>query len=630
MHFRSRMTPSRQVLRETLYRQLSQRALGKVLLTLSKLPAGQQNERLDELRSTYRTLLNYHFEGTADPNQEDVMTHLLRQSWELTDELLLAQSARPFSEHPVFNPLWEPNHYKEEQQAFLRKLLNDPTGDNNAQLAVSAVTLSCLYVFDEAKMLCLVEACSAEDPTVRLRALTGLLICLMVHARRIELYPSITNGLQLLFDDVRHIRDAQTVLRQLVVCLETEKISKDLHDNILPILTQTAREMQEKPKPAANDEEEEEIEFLEHWDEVLHKSGLERKMQDFAQLKMEGYDVNYSSFYRLKSFAFFQRLENWFMPFDPDCPDIREGVQTLHENFPQVVDALMTNGFMCDSDKYSFFLSLAQMPAEYRQNAGLQLKIDSSQSHDREMTDSASFINLYLQDLYRFFKLYPSRNEFTDVFALPPDINHLPFFRHINPENVFLPEWGQRLIKAGQYAAALTALLKQASSDDGSATVYQKIGYCYQKTEAWQLAIDNYAKADIIEPDQDWTQLKMAQCHRQLGQNEQAAKLYTQLSHRHPDQPRYIEPLAICWCALGRFDAAKKLFEKMEYLWPNRKKSDDYRFNYGLVLWQADERKPALEQWKTLPVEELENALRQAASAFPPQEISLICDYFSL
>lgn len=102
------------------------------------------------------------------------------------------------------------------------------------------------------------------------------------------------------------------------------------------------------------------------WKKELEESGLGKKLQEYSNLQMEGADVFHSTFSGLKSFPFFSELGNWFLPFDPSYSEIANLFPDESKN-SLLKTAILDSGHMCNSDKYSFCLSLAQIPQAQRE-----------------------------------------------------------------------------------------------------------------------------------------------------------------------------------------------------------------------------------------------------------------------
>jgi hypothetical protein len=66
----------------------------------------------------------------------------------------------------------------------------------------------------------------------------------------------------------------------------------------------------------------------------------------------------------LKHFSFFQQTENWFLPFYFPNPAVSEILKNETGAFtnPDLMQGMAESGVLCNSDKYSFILSIPQMP----------------------------------------------------------------------------------------------------------------------------------------------------------------------------------------------------------------------------------------------------------------------------
>ncbi len=99
------------------------------------------------------------------------------------------------------------------------------------------------------------------------------------------------------------------------------------------------------------------------WQEMLEASGVSDKLQELSELQQEGADVYMSTFSLLKNFSFFNELSNWFLPFDSSHTTVNELFQSDDRG---LITAFAANNAMCNSDKYSFCLSILQMPEMQR------------------------------------------------------------------------------------------------------------------------------------------------------------------------------------------------------------------------------------------------------------------------
>ena len=131
-------------------------------------------------------------------------------------------------------------------------------------------------------------------------------------------------------------------------------------------------------------------------------------------MQMEGNDVFLSSFAQLKNFPFFSTVSNWFLPFNAAHSSVFRIFKT--ENNP-LMTVINRTGAFCDSDKYSFALSVASVPEQQRammlgqfdeQNAQLMELVKSELPNPEKDRDNIA--NKYVQNLYRFFNLFSRKS----------------------------------------------------------------------------------------------------------------------------------------------------------------------------------------------------------------------------
>ena len=56
---------------------------------------------------------------------------------------------------------------------------------------------------------------------------------------------------------------------------------------------------------------------------IDNDSELYDKMSEVSKLQMEGSDVYIQTFSMLKTYPFFNKTENWFLPFSPDNQEVK-------------------------------------------------------------------------------------------------------------------------------------------------------------------------------------------------------------------------------------------------------------------------------------------------------------------
>ena len=257
-----------------------------------------------------------------------------------------------------------------------------------------------------------------------MRALCGLFFVLQQYHRRLPLYEKLHSRLSLLLDDKRFIIDMRNILVQFIRSRDTEKIVRKINEEVLPQMMKISPALYKKIKEddALNDLES--LERNPEWQEIIDSSGIADRLQEINDLQMEGADVFMGTFSHLKGFQFFNEIANWFLPFMQQHTALAPlfGNNEKSKSLAQLISA---SEFLCNSDKYSFCLSLTQVPEEQRRLLTSQLNEETIAMQEMAESDvypkdksRENTSNRYIHDLYRFTKLFPRRNEFRDLFTI--------------------------------------------------------------------------------------------------------------------------------------------------------------------------------------------------------------------
>ena len=610
-------------IKKILYSSLEEKRLGRALAQIALIASGANAERLSEIKENYQRLLNFYFASpTDDPNRDAVYKNLIKETYELIDDVCAEKKSKDMSYNPAFSAFWQENRITEELKTKAGELLRNDENEVDTCLSVSAITISCIEVFDAEKIILLIKFSNHTNSKIATRAFVGLLICLQVHKNRYSLYPNINNELNLLFNSDEKIHLAQTIYKQLIRSKETEKITKEIKDNILPLINKIAPKIKDDFSITKNKDWDEETENIQ---QMLEDSGISKKMENFQGLMQEGSDTNYSSFCMLKDMYFFDSIENWFLPFYHDNKEL----DGLRNDNPEILDLVDNIMFLCDSDKYSFCLNLNRIPTSARGNLSEQLKVTSDNKPETPDTKK-DISNLYIQDLYRFYKLYKGKEQLFDPFAIDYNIYNSPFFRFLNEENTYLSELADFYFTKEQYQDALYAY-KTKNQDiisiEESVETYKKIGYCHQKLMDYRKAIEAYEKCEIIEEGNLWVNKNIAFCYKKLSKYDCALKYYKQADSIAENNINIIFNLAVCYTELKEFDKGLNCFNKIEFLEVEATHSPEFYLYKGHCLWVNGKRAEAIENYKKYPYDKLFEALQTSSVGFTPIETIYISDF---
>jgi tetratricopeptide (TPR) repeat protein len=452
-------------------------------------------------------------------------------------------------------------------------------------LIVTALSLGNLLFFDVKKILFLYQFYQQKEPEIWQRALVGLIINFYHYDKRLSLYPEILSVIDEILsqnDTQKHIQD---IIIQLLRAKETEKVSKKLREEIIPELVKIKPKLDEKlnldeilSENIAEDEDKNE-----KWKNFLKDDqALYDKIEELSKMQMEGTDVFMSAFSMLKHFPFFQDISNWFLPFFRENEILEEFMNKEKDLYDRgrFISALYNSPFLCNSDKYSFCFNLQHMP-DAQKSQIMHLFIEELESlHELEnedkkldKADSNKIIyTRYIQDLYRFFKLHPMKEQFVDIFCLELHFFKQELFRKIIQDKKLLRQIAEFYFDKTHYESAIELFLYLEKTEKDKAEIFEKIAYAYQNKGNYQKALDFYHKAELYDTNKNWILKKIALCYRKLKNNEKALEYYLELLRSDNENLYLCAQIGHCYLDLQDFPSALKYYFKVEYLSPGNLK----------------------------------------------------------
>ncbi len=608
-------------------------AFGKLAILANELQDWLSLDKLNEMEMSYKYMIQYMLDGVEDPERKRIYGHLVLSAYTLTDrvsdqlaiqvspsqyygwkryavasragetlssqfdrcdrefgDLSLASLLDEQEQDPakiqslkhrveeaagtLFMDIWTNYPAGEEDYDTLREaLFTHRFSDAFVSLLLSALLLNLLHRFDEQKLLILLDGYGHTSPEIQLRSLCCALIVLYIYRERLPLLKNLQNRIDALSEEPKFKTDVRTLFLQFIKTQDTEKITRKMNEELLPEMMKLGPSLYKKIRQEDLMNDINALEENPEWQEMLDKSGITDKLKELTDLQMEGADVFMSTFSHLKSFPFFQSIQNWFLPFDPGHTAL-SGL--LHgsggEMFKKMISASV---LLCNSDKYSFCLSLSQVPDSQRdlmmgqfsaENAAMQEMANEELMKKEQSRENIS--NRYIQDLYRFFKLYIRRSEFTD-----------PFDGHINLLNVSVLEpllgdsdslrlIGEYYFRRGYYSEALDLFERLSATYHSDAEIYQKIGFCYQKDGDYADALEAFLKAEIISPENFWTIRRIATCYRNMKKPEMALAYYHRAEKIQPENLSVQMNIGHCYVEQKDYEEALKYYFKVDYLDP--------------------------------------------------------------
>ncbi len=475
-----------------------------------------------------------------------------------------------------FYKLWTLRTLSEQDEAELRRILMAKDEDFLLQAQIiNALLLRCMDYFDHNVVLLLADVAegSASDKIVA-RSLVALILLMTRHRKKLENNDMIRMRFELWEENLLIYVRLREVILALIRTRDTDRISDTMKSEVIPELMKMRPEIMKKMRDITPDTDPSMLEENPEWEEMMKRSGLSDKLRELSELQSEGADVLMVAFSNLKSFPFFNDLGNWLLPFDINHSDLGALRSLNHQGIENLlVSPVMV---MCDSDKYSLAFSMTAMPSAQRDamfgQFEAQLEQLATEQDERLLkTSTPEFdreTNMYVRDLYRFYKLNPRRKEFADPFEKVSEFTRLPVIGDILMDSDIIDIAAEFFFRHRYYREALEVFQAIDRHHEGEAegSRYEKMGFCYQKLGDHTTALSYYDKAALIAPESKWLLKKRAFCSRHAGHFKQAAELYRQILQNDPENLNMICMLADCLAAEGKPEEALKEYYKADYL----------------------------------------------------------------
>ena len=584
--------------------------------------------KIEDLQTNYEYMLTYAAQGQDDPGRNSFFIQLLNRSYELADDIKFAQrmntgysdladvyrnsSRQPlksfkalqeellqlnieqgivssdettdFSNHSafpihstfddyLFNKIVTSKRWNEAVYSDVYKLVYKGMSPFDLEVMISAVTLSLLQYFDWYKFYFLINIyLDKEYLSIKCRALVGIALTYYYHESRIQLYPTDEKiVLDFLLDSTTVSNELHLIQQAFLLTRETEKIDKKMREEIIP-------EMMKNPYLKGQNNKIEEFDLNEieqknpEWQEEMDR--ITEHIQELGELQREGADTYMSTFAMLKNYNFFKTTAHWFYPFDIHVSAIKDIFNEKNIQDKSILNVMLQSPAFCNSDKYSFCMALNEIPSQQMQMLGgniqgkeelLNVQLGAPQSITPEEKYKIAY-RQYIQDLYRFFKLWNYRNQQHDIFTDPLDLWNIGDLKKSMCTQLNVRETADYLLAKGYYKEAtelLEYIIKQAPSDT---ELLQKSGFAHLKMKHYQEADSKFSSAFILNPKDVWNIKQLAYCEKKLGNIQKALELLEMASDFDPENLSLSLQIGQCLICLNRYEEAIKHFFKVEYL----------------------------------------------------------------
>lgn len=481
-----------------------------------------------------------------------------------------SRRAKEDLEKRLFDRIWVsfPLH-QESVDAIKGVITSDRYSAEFVHLLVCAVALGELHYHDENRLLLLMEAYSSlPDNYVSMAALVGLLLGLYRHRDR-----DISEKVMYRFETVKETKnwasDVKSVFMELIRTRDTERITKKMREEVIPQVLKLRPDISKKLN-ASEGINIGDLEENPEWQEMLDKSGITDRLKELSELQEEGADVFMGAFSQLKTYPFFNDIINWFRIFSPSHSAL--GVNRADGN-DKILDMVSLSPMLCDSDKYSFALSVSSLPEAQRKMMLSQLEAQSEQLAEIRLAtevimplERKTAAKMFIQNIYRFFRLFRRKGEFFDPFTTDLNLTAVGCVADAVGDSETLGLVSEFYFKRHYWSDALGAFISLSALVPPSAQLFQKIGYCYQKLGETSSALESYGQAELLNAENHWTLRRLAACHRMMGNLDKALSYYMRLSRFYPDDVALAMNLGHTFLEAGREKEAIEQYYKADYL----------------------------------------------------------------
>lgn len=516
----------------------------------------------------------------------------------------------------VFDYIVTSSQWSEGTVESMRQTLLSPTVDGiDQQTIVSAVTLSVMNVFDINKLRLLVDVYRGSgDEYVRQRALVGIVFG--VWNSQPQIFPSVKDMIGALLSDENTLNELTELQIQLLYCINAERDTKTIQEEIMPDLIKhnnihiTSKGIEEREDDPMED--------------ILDSEASERRMEKIEEsfrkmidMQKAGADIYFGGFAQMKRFPFFDNVSNWFTPYYAEHP----AISALYRNKSDMnmVNNMISRVAFCNSDRYSFVIAFHRVVDKLPANLREMLSNNSLTLMGESVTEvsgasPAVIRRLYLQDFYRFFRLFHSRECYNSPFQVYAEGNMVPgyvffadpVYRGTRLEGKF-GEIVACMVKRKLFADAFDVLSNYSDESKdyqyymlcGNLLLHHRsVGSAHGFSTVDASACFGYVVK--ARPDDAKALFGYARAVFYAGNYAEAAAAYEKLVDAHPDNKNYILGYCVCKANLGQYEETQQHLFKLNYEHP-----DDYTVKRVLArtLVGTNKYEQAMKLYETLGTE---------------------------
>ena len=579
--------------------------------------------RLDEIDEDYHRMLDYMRQGFADSHRDDIYNRLLNKMSSLVhdldvvykrqndtfyidaykrvpggqwgheqikealeaftsnvamlslepDDMRQKRSRELYSNHQtyrnaLFGYLVTDLQWTHDDASFYEHLLLSPTIDSvDARLMVSAIMLSAMNNYDFLKFSVLLHVYQrSADEYVKQRALVGWLFAMeRVRINRGEQSELIREAC----GSPQTVTDIVDMQKQIILCMNADRDNERIHNEIFPTLMKNSNLNITRQGVITEKDDDSMEDILDPGAADRRMEEMEASINEMISMQKSGADIYFGGFSQMKRYPFFYTLCNWFMPFYLEHPELVPVATKLGGS--RLMSNMLRYSPFCDSDKYSFTLTSANLIDRLPKQ--LLSLLDNEEAlgpvvPENESQDGAYIRRMYLQDLYRFFRLYPLKGDIVSpfseerfVFTAAPVFTGTPLDRHYAELCSFF--------RKQKNEDAFSQLIHQYH-DDNDVNCLLLRGIYYLDCQHSYMALMPLQRLVELEPMHERGLFLLARASFMEGQYEEAEEYYERLCKMKPQNKAYVLNYCLTLCKNDCYEDALGLLYKLDYENPDQ------------------------------------------------------------
>lgn len=365
-----------------------------------------------------------------------------------------------------------------------------------------------------------------------------------------------------------HPDDVADIFLEFFRACGARALADNINRTVMPDLMNLGKGIADKL--AENPDDIESTLLNSEWSSEIGTDGFD-KIKSFIDSQNSGNDVYMATLGRLRQFPFFNSISNWFLPFTPGHSALADVTDGEGMAFADGVDKMP---WLCDGDKYALILSVAQTPAQMRDNLLRNLAdthaamnseaLEQAGEHAREL-GRRLFINRWVKNLYRFYTQFRRKSEFVSVFD-----DAVLYGAFYDMElNLSQPDAAlaiaRLLFDRKNYAIASHFFQSYTVQHPDDLKAIQQFGFALERSDKLQRAMDVYSDALLLKPGDNWTLRRLADLYIRHDEYYSVIDLLAPMEGKMQSDNELMGLYAKALMKTGHPDRALELFYNLEY-----------------------------------------------------------------